>query len=218
MPPQNDRFGRIAEKALCLALNTDFVGKFPEQMLPEAEALAVRFAAFRPHLPGEYTHTAARGARYDYTSPSGYLSLKTTLKDYKVCPQVIGQTTKKNWSIHFGLPGDSNPDVIKRYIEADLPHILSEYFKYTFESPVVHYNKKNGQGMLIAALTPIDWTNEDFTLTRSGEAWTESTTLKIGNITVGEFQIHNHRNNVKFRWDLKKLLAAFPANFTVTSV
>ena len=218
MPPQNDRFGRIAEKALCIILDTNFVGKFPDEMLPEAQALAVRFAAFRPHLPEAYTHTAVHGARYDYTCSSGHLSLKTTLKDYKVCPQVIGQTTKKNWSLHFGLPADSGPTAIKGHIEASLPHILSEYFKYTFESPVVHYHKKSGQGMLIVAHTPIDWSNAGFTLTRSGDAWAESTTLKSDNVTIGEFQIHNHRNNVKFRWDLKKLLGAFPANFTVTSV
>ena len=44
-----------------------------------------------------------------------------------------------------------------------------------------------------------------FTFTKDLKNWNESTTIKYNNISIGEFQIHNNRNNIKFRYILENL-------------
>ena len=38
------------------------------------------------------------------------------------------------------------------------------------------------------------------------EKWNESSTIKYMKVSIGEFQIHNNRNIVKFRFNMPKLL------------
>jgi hypothetical protein len=43
--------------------------------------------------------------------------------------------------------------------------------------------------------------------TRGLGEWKESTTLKIGNKSIGEFQIHNNRDCIKFRFNIETLIS-----------
>jgi len=218
MALHNDQFGRIAEKALCIAKGIPFVGPFPENLIAPAQALAPRFACFLPHMDGDWTHTAARGARFDFSSADSHRSLKTNTRDYKICPQVIGQTTKQRWCTHFGLPADTADDTIKNFIQTNLSRVLDEEHRHTFDTTIFHYHKPSNTAKVIISLRPIDWTSKNLTFTKNGDAWRESTSLRANGNTIGEFQIHNHRNNVKFRWNLKNLIAAFPDDFHVSVV
>ena len=45
----------------------------------------------------------------------------------------------------------------------------------------------------------------DFKERSKNKKWNESSSIKINNITIGEFQIHNKRDGIKFRWCFEKL-------------
>jgi len=218
MALHNDHFGRIAEKALCIARGIPFVGPYPNDLIGPAEALAVRFGCFVPHMPGDWTHTAARGARYDYSNEEEHRSLKTNTRDWKVCPQVIGQTTKQRWCTYFGLPANTPDTEIKQFIQSNLLRVLDEAHTHTFDTTIFHYHKPSNTARVITSRGLPNWSAKNLTFTKNGDAWKESSTLKANGKTICEFQIHNHRNNVKFRWNLKNLIEAFPEAFDVTLV
>jgi hypothetical protein len=86
--------GKMFEMAICLTFGIPYDGKykygmeFPEQLKPRLAKLTELFPMC--------SHTAKKGARYDYTSVDGtqHLSAKTNKKGKKigrVAPQVIGQ-------------------------------------------------------------------------------------------------------------------------------
>ena len=195
MALHNDHFGRIAEKALCIARGIPFVGPYPNDLIGPAEALAVRFGCFVPHMPGDWTHTAARGARYDYSNEEEHRSLKTNTRDWKVCPQVIGQTTKQRWCTYFGLPANTPDTEIKQFIQSNLLRVLDEAHTHTFDTTIFHYHKPSNTARVITSRGLPNWSAKNLTFTKNGDAWKESSTLKANGKTIGEFQIHNHRNN-----------------------
>jgi hypothetical protein len=96
--------------------------------------------------------------------------------------------------------------------------MLPKYLESTFHCPVLFYCEAKNLCQMITMTQKPDWHAAPLTFSRQGEAWNESSTLKIGKKTIGEFQIHNHRNCIKFRWDLNGLLQTFPTSFTVRTV
>jgi hypothetical protein len=48
--------------------------------------------------------------------------------------------------------------------------------------------------------------------------WNESTGLLVDNNTIGEFQVHNHRDCIKFRWVFEKLLDVFKDHFEMVEL
>lgn len=216
--------GKICEYALCRALNTPFNGNFNyggEEYTQRIATIQARLQPVEARYTG-YSHTGNTSREYDFqlTEGEGRLSVKTNKKarDCKICPQIIGQTTKKKFCQAFKLAADSTPTDIKRFIEDQTPHLLTEYTKNTFHCPILYYNEGGNLLKIITLKTPIDWSTQEFTFTRKGEAWKESSTLKIAGKAIGEFQIHGHRDGVKFRFNLYNLLGAFPDNFTVESL
>jgi len=89
--------GKIFEMAICLLYDTPYVGKFKYSM-SDAEKLRDKITHMKTIFPQNITHTAEKGARYDFTCKDTeglYLSAKSTKKGDNVCPQVIGQPSKK---------------------------------------------------------------------------------------------------------------------------
>ena len=48
--------------------------------------------------------------------------------------------------------------------------------------------------------------------------WGESSSISIDNITIGEFQIHNHRDCIKFRWAFENLIEMFKTHFEIVTI
>ena len=63
----------------------------------------------------------------------------------------------------------------------------------------------------------INWTNYNISFSHiiKNKKWNESSCSVINGITIGEFQIHNHRDCIKFRWSFEKLLNLFNDNFEI---
>lgn len=125
--------GKIFEMAICLLYETPYEGKFKYSMV-KAHQLREKLLNLKVAFHHILIHTAKNGARYDFTgidSTDIKLSAKTTKKDFKICPQVIGQPSKKKFCEHFGVDTSSTNEQVKEYIVMNIEKLLTEYLKFT---------------------------------------------------------------------------------------
>jgi hypothetical protein len=213
-----EKLGKTFEKSICKIFQTPFVGNY-NYNTDEADKLSLRIQQLRTIFPHDLIHTAAKGGRYDFISSNNTdikLSAKTTKSSDKVCPQVIGQPSKKKFREHFGITDESTN--IKEYIQDNVNSMLDKYFEYTFDCPIVYYNDKKDLALLVTTIMTIDWSSYtvDFSHRRKKTGqWNESTTISIAGIVIGEFQVHNHRDNIKFRWNFINILQNFAKHFEI---
>jgi len=204
---KTEDFGKIFEMAICLLYSIPFDGKF-KYSITDSESLIQRLLRLKDHVVVT-RHIAKRGNRYDFLldHDDKYLSAKTNKNGAKVCPQVIGQPSQKKFKEFFKLHIDLSLDGIKEFINESLNEILEKYFEYTFDCDIIYYNKPKDILLLIKQQPPINFT--ECHLSKNPSSWRESSTVKYNNTSIGEFQIQNHRDCIKFRWDFLKLLSVF---------
>lgn len=217
---QTEDLGKKFEMAICLLYNITYEGKY-KYSINDASILKNRIIKLLDVFPYQLKHTAKAGSQYDFTCITDdtiKLSAKTTKKDGKVCPQVIGQPSKKKFCEYFGIDNSISLDEIKTYIQTNITNLLSEYFDLTFDCPIIYFNQSTNKLLLIKVNEIIDWTNYniEFSHIKKGKVWGESSTITINGISIGEFQVHNHRDNIKFRWCFEKLIKEFQTNFDIT--
>ena len=136
--------GLIFEMAICLLYGIKYNGTF-KYSLAAAHKLKDRLGKLKDIFPYELNHTAAKGYQYDFTGlvdTSIKLSAKSTKEDGKICPQVIGQPTKKKFLDRFELDSSMNNEQIKKYIEENVNTMLTKYDECTFDCPIIYYNEK----------------------------------------------------------------------------
>lgn len=214
--------GKIFEKGVCLLYGIEYDGKY-KYSVEEAQKITTRIVKLKDVFPHNLTHSAKNGSQYDFTGADDEairLSAKTTKKDGKVCPQVIGQPSKKKFCDFFGLEQTLTLEQIKQNIQENLDKMLAIYFKTTFDCPIVYYNKKKDLLLFIRTLTEIDWSQcvIEFSHVKKNKVWGESSTISINNKTIGEFQVHNHRDCIKFRWAFENLIEMFKTHFEIIAI
>ena len=225
---QTEDLGKKFEMGICLLYDIPYDGKYKYSM-EEAEKLRDRLSLLTGEFPHKLKHTAKNGSQYDFTGAedeSIKLSAKTTKKDGKVCPQVIGQPSKKKFCEFFSVDINFTLQQIKGHIEQNVKSMMNIYFDLTFDCPVLYYNQKSDKLQLIKVtkLTKptkkIDWSDQviEFSHNKKNKEWGESSTISISNITIGEFQVHNHRDCIKFRWAFENLLEKFPESFEIVNL
>jgi len=212
--------GKIFEMAICLSYEIEYDGKY-KYSLEEADIIKERIYKLKDAFPYKIKHIAKNGNKYDFVSLENediHLSAKTTKKDGKVCPQVIGQPSKKKFCEFFGVDLQYNLEQIKQYIQDNVNALLNIYTLNTFDCPVIYYNKHKNLLLFVKLKENINWTNFDITFSHviKNKKWIESSSIIINNNTIGEFQIHNHRDCIKFRWSFEKILNLFKDNFEIT--
>ncbi len=214
--------GLITEQALCIAFNIPYEGSAFKYDMKEATEISERIKTSSQfnHIPKIIKHTAQKGNRYDFLlEDNTYLSCKSTKYQGKVCPQVIGQPTKKRFCEYFKINDETS---IKSYITQDqnINFMLNEYLIHTFDVPMLYYNKKRNTMLYIKMINPIIWNNYliEFSHIIKNKVWNESSAIKINTKTIGEFQVHNKRNCIKFRWCFEQMLIIFKTNFEVITI
>jgi hypothetical protein len=212
--------GKIFEMAICLLYDTDFNGKY-SYSIEEANVIKDKIQKLKIVFPYTINHIAKNGNKYDFVTTNAqyntYLSAKTTKKNAKVCPQVIGQPSKNKFCEFFGIRLDFNLDQIKQYIESNVKSLLYTYSVNTFDCPIVYYNKHKQTVLFVKLRETIQWTQYDIQFSHrvKQKKWNESTSIIVNNVNIGEFQVHNHRDCIKFRWAFEKLLNVFKDNFEI---
>ena len=215
--------GKIFEMGICLLYEIEYDGKY-KYSLEEANSIKERICQLKYVFPYNIKHIAKNGNQYDFVSINEEnkgeeinLSAKTTKKDGKVCPQVIGQPSKKKFCNFFGIDTMLNLEQIKEYIVDNSKKLLEIYALNTFDCPIVYYNKYKNLLLFIKLKENINWINYDITFSHitKNKKWNESSCIIINNVTIGEFQVHNHRDCIKFRWAFEKILTLFKDNFEI---
>jgi hypothetical protein len=212
--------GKIFEMAICIEYNIPYDGKY-KYSLEDAMKIKDKFHnKLKSVFPHNIKHIAKNGSQYDFvsiTDSTKYLSAKTTKKDGKVCPQVIGQPSKKKFCKHFNIDYDCDNAYIKYYIETNINTLLETYSTCTFDCPIVYYNKAKNRMLFVTLKENINWKNRDVVFSHNikNKIWNESSSISIGGINIGEFQVHNHRDCIKFRWSFEKFIDLFKNNFEI---
>lgn len=215
--------GKIFEMAICLAFGISYDGPFKYSM-ERAEQLKTRLLPINNLFP-TCRHTARKGARYDFTSltdESVHLSAKSTKKDGKVAPQVIGQAQPATFCKILDIPFTNRTD-LKQYIQTHIRSILPILAQYTFDCAILYYNEKKDTIRYITQTKEIDWTLYDFQWTQPWNTWKNSTTLKLlkdgTTCSLLEFQFHSKgRDNLAIRWFYEQFLEQFSSHFTIRSL
>ena len=210
------------EMAICLLYDINYDGNY-KYSIDEANLIKEKLKKLLDIFPYKLKHIAKNGNKYDFTAIENndiYLSAKTTKKDAKVCPQVIGQPSKKKFCEYFKIDENLNLTEIKNYIQINIKYLLNIYIKNTFDCPIIYYNKNKNFIWFIELKETIDWTNINilFSHISKNKNWNESSSISINNINIGEFQIHNHRDCIKFRWCFENLLKLFQENFNISII
>lgn len=221
-PLQTEDLGKIFEMAICLLYETPFECKYKYSM-EDAILLRSRIEPLLVLFPYKIRHISKNGNQYDFCGIDDEevkLNAKTTKKNGKVCPQVIGQPTKKKFCQFFSIDICVSLEEIKIYIETNVSNMLMIYFDLTFDCDIVYYNQKTNILQLIKLKKKIEWSEYliEFSHKKKNKQWRESSTISINNITIGEFQVHNHRDCIKFRWAFENLLIVFADSFDVINL
>ncbi len=211
--------GKIFEMAICLLYEIEYDGKY-KYSLEDATIIKDKLHKLKVEFPFKIKHIAKNGNKYDFVSIDDdkvNLSAKTTKKNAKICPQVIGQPSKKKFCEFFGIDLLFNLEQIKNYIETNVKILLEIYALNTFDCPIVYYNKHKNMILFVKLKESINWStyNISFSHIIKNKKWNESSSIIINGNTIGEFQIHNHRDCIKFRWSFEKLLNLFNNNFEI---
>ena len=230
----NEQLGKMFEMAICLLYDIPYDGGYKyisDANKENTEKMKDRIVKLLELFP-MCKHSAKCGSPYDYTAVENselHLSAKTTQKDGKICPQVIGQPSRKKFCEYFKLEIDKSVveinGLIKQYIQDNIFELLKEYFSHTFDCPMIYYNKKADVVQFITVNQQIDWStisSLSFSHIKKNKMWNESSCICIEKngklITLGEFQVHNHRDCIKFRWCFKVLLVEFSEYFNITTI
>jgi len=216
--------GKIFEMGICMCLEIPYDGSY-KYVGPEDTAKADQISSrlksgiFRDLLGDTFSHTAKRGARYDFTSTTEakHLSAKTCKKGIgKIAPQVMGQCQPAKFCETMNI---EFTDIIttKKWIQENTATVLSKMVEYTFDCPNIYYNVAADTILYITLASPIDWSSYEYEWTRDYETWANSSTVKIKKVgPIAEFQFHTKsRTNMANRWVYDNLWKFFPENFKV---
>ena len=219
--------GKIFEKAICLAFNIDYVGKY-KYSLEDAEKLSLRLTKLKDLFPS-CIHSAEKGSRYDFTSIElfegnyKYLSAKSTKRGIgKVAPQVIGQATPEKFCDLLSIPYSGMKE-LKKYFQTNIEKILPFMLKYTFDCSNVYYHLEKDTIQFITLKTEINWDLFEYSWSCDYNKWKNSTILKIKVkdkfLNLCEFQFHTKsRKNMANRWFYQNLLTIFKDHFEIVDL
>lgn len=219
----NEKFGQTVEQAISDWQNIPS-GINPDRVdVPMVDILKTHIAQA---IGTELTFTEAIGAQNTPVDFNGIangipvsISVKSNINGDKVCPQNIGQTTKQRFCQHVNLPEDSSDVDIKEWILTNPNHLLQEYATHLNHCDyLVHVQAskpKNKNSIRVKSISwykrelfqNINWQDGECTFTKkTSDTWKESSSIRFRNIPIGEFQVHNNRNNIKFRFNFRNLL------------
>jgi hypothetical protein len=218
----NETIGITAEKAICDIFSIKYPShlKTRSSLQIQRELDNVIKMAFEK-IPKPIQHTGSslgeRGKKskcsFDFILEGGYtLSLKTNKE--KICPPEVGQPSATTCYEYFYpyIDGDKvTNDTFKNMVLNHIDKIIPIYVTHLFDSDYLLWIHKNKDKWIYDIFDKntaknIIWIKDKFSFTKPNiDEWYESNTVKYDNITIGEFQVHSHRNCFKFRFNMKNL-------------
>lgn len=226
-----ETIGITAEKTICDIFNLKCPNNFSTRYSPEVEYQLedVIKSAFS-YLPKPIAHSGStigdRGGNskcsYDFVLEGNKtLSLKTNIGKM-VCPPEVGQPNDKTCYLYFKhlIDVDHIDNLIfKNMVFNHIEEMIPIYLEHMFDSDYLLWlfiDKKNviNTGSIYnyeifpkSLGMDFKWEKDKFSFSKKNiDEWNESNTVYYDGISFGEFQVHNHRNCFKFRFNFRNLL------------
>lgn len=233
MVNNNETLGMSCERAICEIFNQSDEIEENRVNMEKVNNLKPLLAGFFNENNITYLqYTGKNQNKTDYVDNNKKTySVKTNNnKSEKICPQMIGQCTRQTFceKIYYQLEkGDPyyllDNEQIKEWILNNTHKLLVKYFENLFCCDYLLYIKELNNSYKINmysknSLKLKDFKKEEIVFTRTKENWNESNTVKIilknanqtqTTLSIGEFQIHNNRNCIKFRFNWTNLCKYF---------
>lgn len=193
------------------------------------------------NIPNPIKHTAELQSAIDFTLfGNKALSVKTNKQKLgKAAPQKIGQASSNTWFnllaekldiAYIPTNYEEKVRLFKIIALTRIDKLLSIYWAYMFDCDflihifnVVYSDDKltnNPRYVTFKKTKSPIWDPNKITFTKSTVAeWNESNTVKYeyDGVPIGEFQVHNNRDNFKFRFNMAgiaKLISENRLNFS----
>lgn len=230
MSINNESLGMSVEFAICEQSGLQS-SHLRERAVPElVEQVTETVASALDELP-EVTEHIGGHSDVDFLTANGSLSVKSNLKAQgKVAPQRCGQPTARTFTEFFRdllLPTDDVDGVIprpvmKRRVQERISDFIPIYLENLFDCDFLLWlwlNPSPGYRVISKLdIAQVDWSAGYFDFSKTPEDWNESCTVKYRApnqeraVSIGEFQIHNNRDNYKFRFSMQNLLSVIAAD------
>lgn len=201
--------GLVFEYALCIYYNVPYDGKFKYE-IPKAEEIAntLKYSKFQLYnfTGTDMIHTAAKQARYDFTSKDGKFKFhaKTAkrIANQKQAAEVIGQGSMKTLINHFNLPITFNRSQFKSWIMENIDTYITEQYNFLFNEPICYFVEDVYECYWITPIKKINVEKKNITFTKKLENWDNSNTIKYNGISIAEIQFHSSdRVNIVTRFN-----------------
>jgi hypothetical protein len=218
----NEIFGMSCEKAVCLYFKDKNINKIDKNrcnMSIVKKLLNIFPTFFIINNIKKLVYSGYNNNIVDFIDDkhNTYSMKSNTKNNNKVCPQVIGQPYKNKFITNVynkvnkvkttKLLCDS---IIKKNIIRKIDKYLNLYFKYLFCCDYIIHIQGNTMEPRLINRRKFKFIKSNITFTRYEKEWKESTTVKYNDISIGEFQFHQHgikKGIIKFRFHLNRLLS-----------
>lgn len=208
-----EQLGIMVEKELCNITKTKFNTKRKYIDMPEEISSDINKTVGSELKRMKIKHAGHLNKEYDFTKDKDKtISIKTIMSGNKICPQLIGQCSLKSFNNKMGLSIIDKLELKKFFLENKLM-MIKEYLKglfccdtmiiFKFQSGIVYIIEK--------VVDNIEFKGE-YVLETSKDIsdWKESNTVyfvsKNKKESLGEMQIHNNRDCIKFRFNVNILV------------
>lgn len=155
------------------------------------------------------SHVGNLNKSYDFiTNKNETVSLKSNISGFKVCPQNIGQLSLKRFSEKCNIKPSSILE-IKSFIFTNINYLILLYLENLFCcNHTIYFNFPTGKVFYFHKINDIYLDpSVNINFNKNLLEWNESITLKENNCnSFGEFQIHNKRNCIKFRFNMNTVI------------
>ena len=224
----NETLGITAEKVICdmfkLEYPANFFSRYSVEMQYQLQEVIMQ--AFE-YLPRPVSHTGSETGDRGGNSKCSYdfmlygdktLSLKTNIGKM-VCPPEVGQPNDKTCYLYFkDLVNDDHIDKVnfKKMVYQNVDKMIPIYLEHMFDSDYLLRLVENKDNRCTTPYcyeiypknygSQFKWNKDLFAFSKPTiDEWNESNTLYYEGVSIGEFQVHNHRNCFKFRFNFSNL-------------
>lgn len=227
---KTEQVGISAEVAVADLCNVEVAPDYRRRARVElVEHISPSLALPLSRIPRPTEHIAEKQNPIDFKLETGLtLSVKSNMRSMgKNAPQNIGQPTAATfWSLLPNLvPRGESPEdwssqrsrrEFKKVAFERTEELLTAYWRNYFECDYMIYVwnvleakteslSSSVKSALFAREDCPQWERSLISFTADLDTWNESSTIKYSGHSIGEFQVHNNRNCLKFRFNLQGL-------------
>ena len=206
-----EELGILVEKAMCNIMNVPFNTKRKYQSLPDDVYDDINTTVGPELKRMKMNHTGNMNMKYDFADGDKTMSVKTIMSGNKICPQSIGQSSFRSFNNKTGL-NLSTKDDFKKYFMDNKSDMLQKYLYYCICCDrMIVYKFHSGLIYIIDKCGEVEFSSDfKFSTSKTILDWNESNTVYVEyddkRLTLGEIQIHNKRDCIKFRFNVDTLV------------